>query len=238
MTEAMNCSDLRERLNQDPSSPNEAFERHASACPACRAYLARLLRAETLIGRALRFDTAAIGSRTPSAAMPLLGSRWISLAAGFAACVLAGLTLFGLHLSRAELDPAELALAVTDHWDHEPGSWARTDFAVPADLLGQVLAGTARLDRSRLETVSFARSCLIGGRRVPHLVVQGERGPYMIVLFADRRLETAVPLELASEGLAGHLLPVGAGSIAVLGAPTEELERMERTVSAAFEWTI
>ena len=238
MTEATDCSALRERLNSDPARRELAFEQHAANCPACLAYAERLMRAEALIGQALRFDVAAHAEHVASAARPGRGARWLTLTAGLAASVLAILTVFGLYQSQADLEPAELALAVTGHWDHEPESWVRTDLAVPTVLLAEVLDGRAELDLGRLETVSFAKSCLIGGRLVPHLVIQGNGDPYMVVLFPDRRLESAVPLEIASEGLAGHLLPVGGGSIAVLGAPTSELERMESAVSAALEWTI
>ena len=85
MTEAMDCSELRKRLDGNPARPEPAFERHAASCPACRAYLGRLMRAETLIGQALRFDVAAHAAHVAALARPDRGSHWVALTAGLAA---------------------------------------------------------------------------------------------------------------------------------------------------------
>ena len=87
-------------------------------------------------------------------------------------------------------------------------------------------------------TVSFAKACLVGGERIPHLVIQGEQGPYMVLLLPGRRLDSAIPLALPSESLVGHILPAGGGSIAVLGVESAELEQIETTVASAINWTI
>ena len=253
MSEPMDCEALRERLNHDPTrrdvDVDAGFARHAAGCAACRAYERRLLKAESLIGAALGFDVAAVetaaaapdeygalpggGRRTRAAA-----GRRTALVGGIAASFVALLAVWALFVPGAELSPEQLADAVADHWYHEPESWVETDRPVASALLAEVLGDLAVIDLAGLSTVSFAKSCLVAGRRVPHLVVQGEEGPYMVVLIPGRRLESAVPIELPDEGLSGHIVPSGSGSIAVLGTESAELERIESDLSNAVEWTI
>lgn len=232
----MNCETLRERLAGDPASVRETFDAHAEDCPPCRAFGDRLLAADTLIIRALRFDVAAAASKAGAGATR--AGSWITAAAGIAAGLIAALTLWALVDGGRPLPAEELAQAVVEHWDHEPESLAVTAAAVTEARLTEVLYGTAELDRLALQTVSFARICRVGGEFVPHLVVQGESGPYMIVLLPGRLLDGAVPLEAPDRGLAGHILPAGRGAIAVLGAPSEELDEMESLVGQAISWTI
>lgn len=158
--------------------------------------------------------------------------------AGLAAGIVAAVTVWAAFRQDVAVTPDALALAVVTHVDHEPESLARTDVAVTAERLAAVLAGRAVLDLMATETVTYARICNIGGKRVPHLVIQGQDGPYMVVLLPDRMLERAVPLELPAQALAGHLMPAGGGSIAVLGAATTALDEMEARIRSAVSWEI
>jgi hypothetical protein len=234
----MNCETLRDRLAENPAVGDESFDRHAAACPACRAFRERLLRAEGLIGKALRFDVAGPAAASGERGLRARRPRRVAAVGVAAAALLVGLTLWGLGNDGSELSPAELARAVLEHWDHEPEAVLRTEVAVADSRLAEVLAGTAELDLAALDTVSFAKLCLIGGELVPHFVVQGEAGPYMVVLLPGRLLDSAVPLKAEALGLAGHILPAGRGGIAVLGAESEELERIETTVRSAVSWAI
>ena len=128
---------------------------------------------------------------------------------------------------------------MVDHWHHEPDSWLETSSPVSAALLAEVLAGEAELDQAALQTVSYAETCWVAGEWIPHLVVQGEAGPYMVLLMPGRVLQSPVPLSLPEEGLSGSIVPAGAGSIAVLGAgQSSEIDRLENTLAAAVDWTI
>lgn len=234
----MNCETLRDCLARDPAAGDEAFDRHAADCPACHAFRERLLRAEGFIAAALRFDVDALGAARVARGASGGGPRWISFAAGIALAVVGALTLIGLGRDGAGLPQAELAQALVAHWEHEPEANIRTDIAVADSRIADVLAGTAELDLAALDTVSFAKLCLIGGELVPHFVVQGEAGPWMVVLLPGRLLDSEIPLEAREFGLAGHILPAGSGGIAVLGAESEELERIEATVRSAVSWAI
>lgn len=236
----MNCEALRERLAEDPSRLDEAFDRHAVTCAACEAYRQRLLRAETLIHQALRFDLGAVSRLSSARRMGPRGrSSWMTLAAGFAAGLLVTVTFWGLFGGGAYLTPEQLAVEVTEHWYHEPDSWFVSQDAVAGATLARVLDGEAEIAPSVLQTVSYAETCWVAGEWIAHLVVQGNQGPYMVLLMPRRRLEGPIPLELGDEGLIGHIVPAGSGSIAVLGGgETSAVEAVEASLVAAIDWTI
>ena len=233
----MNCENWRQRLAEDPARTDPEFDRHAADCAACAAYRARLLRAETLIHQALRFDIGAVQAG-PGAVEGARGRGWVSWLSGAAAGLLVGVTLWGLFGSGAYLPPEALATEVTQHWYHEPDAWRPSTVGVADAVLTDVLDGEAVLDLAALATVSYAKTCWVAGRWIPHLVVQGPAGPYMVLLMPGRDLASPVPLELPEEGLSGRIVPAGGGSIAVLGGGrADELARMESSIIAALDWT-
>ena len=91
---------------------------------------------------------------------------------------------------------------------------------------------------SRLGLLSYAQSCLVRGEWIPHLVVQGERGPIMLLLLPHERVTEPVPLELPEEGFSGVIVPLGEGSVAVMGEEGEPLELIRERLAAAVEWSI
>jgi hypothetical protein len=236
----MNCETFREQLNADPIRENDEFDRHAETCDACQAYRARLMRTEMLIQKALRFPVNAVAEQ--SARAPVRRSRvtgWLRLASGVAAVLVVSATFWVLRGPGPELTPEALAFEVANHWYHEPESWVEGEAQVDLAQLARVLDGTAQINLSELRTVSYAESCLVAGEWIPHLVIQGEQGPYMVLLMPDRTLASPVPLELPDEGLSGRIVPAGAGSIAVFGGgPTAETDQLEASILSAVNWTI
>jgi hypothetical protein len=231
----MDCTEFRARIEADPAAADPAAAAHEQICTACAAYAVRLRRAEHLIGQALRFDVAAVrqyrGS-APRTARPTYGR------AAAAAAVVAAIAVWaGLRWLPSD-DPEKLAETIEDHWQHEPESWVRTEVPVAAPVLDAALDGSARVDRDRLRIVSYARSCLINGRWVPHLVVQGDTGPVMVLLMPREPVEHELPLDLPAQGLRGAVYPLQQGSVAILGGDDESIESLRQEVAAAVEWTI
>jgi len=189
-----------------------------------------------LIQEALRFDVAALKARNEQKpeGFRLAGSRW----AGLAAVVVAGLALW-FGLDRGPGADSELLVAeILEHWHEEPGSWVTTDERVSLASLQEVTSGNAAVDAGRLGLVSYARSCYVRERWVPHLVVQGEEGPVMLLLLPHERVSEPLPMALPEEGLRGVILPVGGGSVAVLGTDGESLAPINQRVTDAVEWSI
>jgi hypothetical protein len=87
--------------------------------------------------------------------------------------------------------------------------------------------------------VTYAMSCVINGRTVPHLVIQGNKGPVTLILLPEETIDASVPL--TGENVHGVLLPVGNGSIAVIGQREDQLDEIGdigRKLAESVEWNI
>lgn len=232
----MDCETVRERVAADPATLDAACVAHAEACAACAAFGERVRNAEWLIQEALRFDVAAMkaGKERETTASPLSRLRWAGAAAVLGAVVAVWMGVAGGPHADSRLLVAE----VLEHWHEEPASWVTTDLRISPASLEEVTAGNAAVDASQLGPITYARSCFVRERWVPHLVVQGERGPVMLLLLPHEEVAEALPLSLPEEGLEGVILPVGEGSVAVLGTDGEPLEPIRQQVADAVEWSI
>jgi hypothetical protein len=131
-----------------------------------------------------------------------------------------------------------LLAEVIDHWYEEPGSWVRTDVQISPASLVEVVNGQAEIDIGHLGLLSYAQSCFVRGEWVPHLVMQGERGPVMLLLLPHERVDEPLTLTLPDEGLSGVIVPLGEGSIVVLAEDDEPMAPIREQLEAAVEWSI
>lgn len=232
----MNCNEYRQALTAEPDFDGAAA--HVAECADCRAWRAGLLAFDANIRAALAIDVPAL--RMPelppvdTTGVTALGAGrsrkvrgWLALAASTVLAVAIGYRLAGpVHYD-------SLADEVLAHVDHEPRAMQVTDVGVPADRLAEVTRPIAAIGADA-PLVTYARSCVINGRDVPHLVVQGERGPVMILLMPEEPVEAAIPLE--DEDNRGVILPVGRGSIAIVGARDEPVDRLEKRIRNSVTW--
>lgn len=155
---------------------------------------------------------------------------WFALAA---TVVLA--TSIGLRWSGVFVTYDSLAEEVLAHVDHEPRALRVTDRAVSDEsLLNAIPARQAVFERGDT-LVTYAAPCVINGKPVPHLVIQGEHGPVTILLMPEEPLAEAIPLE--GRAVHGIILPVGYGSIAIIGDRDEALEPIEENIIDSVTWT-
>ena len=235
----MNCEEYREAISADPNFDGGAG--HVAECEACRDYRGAMLALDKRIAAALAIDVpAAVIPELPeirSDKVVDLGSRrrvtapaWLAIAASTALAAVLGLRMLG-----SGVEYESLADEVLAHVDHEPYSMQVTDVRVDEQRLERVLAdGVEAFEPGAL--ITYAQTCVINGRRVPHLVIQGEDGPVMVLLMPEERVESAVRLE--DEDSRGVILPVGSGSIAIVGGRNERLEPIERAVQNSVTWSI
>ncbi len=87
-----------------------------------------------------------------------------------------------------------------------------------------------------LAEVSYARSCIFRGRLVPHLVIQGEKGPVTVMILPD--LEVAGPTSFSEQGFFGTILPAAKGSIAIIAGEESDLEEMSEPIVRSLRWDI
>jgi len=227
----MDCLQFRRSAGADPKHLDDAARAHAATCPACARHLGELHSLDARILAALEVPVpraAAAAGGTSTAVVGLDRRRWIALAASIVAGVLVGTLLWVGGPQHS------LARDLVEHLGHEPEALIVTDRPVDPARLGEVLErGGIRL-RPEIGTVSYANTCLFRGRRVPHLVVQTGDGPVTVMVLRHEQPSRSVRFE--EGGHSGQIVPVGPGSIAVIGGAEADLAQVAAAVTEAVEW--
>lgn len=243
----MNCTDYKEAF---AATPLQSFvgDSHAATCDSCAAYGDELLILDRKISKALDIsvpelvvpelpllDGGGDGQRNASKFFFRRGARpGIPVWVGLAASVLLATVLGVRFVSNDVVDPS-LVSEIIAHLDHEPRALRVTTQAVSAQRLADVMKGTVADMGDELGLITYVNSCVINGRRIPHLVLQGERGPITLLFLPGETLDSAVPL--AGDGISGVILPLGKGSIAIIGDREESLQEVQRRVTQAVKWS-
>lgn len=238
----MNCDEYKAAIAADPSANFEGAG-HAAACESCSAFTAEMQVLDARIAAALAIDTPALNvPELPTieddnvANLPVSKMRkapyWLAIAASLALAAIVGMQLIGNQGVEYESLEAEILA----HIDHEPGALQVTDEAISDQRFTDVVnASVGTLDRN-VGLISYASSCVIHGHQVPHLVIQGERGPVTLILLPDEQIDAA--RTFTGERVNGVLIPHGGGSIAIVGPREENLEELEERVIDSVEWSI
>lgn len=235
----MNCDEYKQAITADPAFDGDGD--HLAGCNDCQAYRDAMRSLNVDIAKAMQLDVPPLSmpdladieadnvvALTPRKA---LGKpAWLALAASVMLAAVISFNLFGTRV-----DYESLADEVVAHLDHEPFALRPSTTAVSDErLAAMVPAEVARMDHSA-GLITYAQSCVINGKTVPHLVIQGQHGPVTILLMPEEAVAEAVPLE--GENIHGAILPVGQGSIAIIGAREEPLEPIEKSVLKSVMWS-
>jgi len=251
----MNCEEYREAIAADPSGRLAGDDAHASGCDACSKYRDEMREFDECILRALAIDVPEFklpglpeiepaGGERPAVAAISSGRRSRSsftsppLWAGLAAAVAVVAVLF-IGLPDTHTDHRQLVGEIIAHMDHEQASRQVTSIAVPAGTLHAVVDRKVAAMNRDVGLITYAMSCVINGRTVPHLVIQSNTGPVTLILLAEETIDSSIPLD--GENVHGVLLPVGSGSIAVIGQredQLDEIDRIGRELAESVEWSI
>jgi hypothetical protein len=235
----MNCEDYKEAIAADPSY--QGGEAHLSACSDCRAFRDGMRSLDRRIGRALEIavpdlrmpelpdiDTAEVVSLP--ARRRFTSPAWLAVAATIVLAAFVGLRMVGSNVTYASL-----ADEIVAHLDHEPYALRVTDEPVSDRRLAKVVPANVADMNHDAGLITYAQTCVINGKKIPHLVVQGEHGPVTILLLPDEAIDDAVQLE--GESINGVLLPVGGGSVAIIGERNEKLETIQENVVNSVTWS-
>lgn len=249
----MDCEAYRKAIAADPGGSFEGAG-HADDCDACRAYGAEMRQLDERVGQALAIEVPALAipelppldaraSGDADVVEPgmrggrrFLAPAWLAAAAGIAAVAIV-LALNGLVPGDSYHET--LASEVLAHMDHEAASRRVTTIAVSDRTLANVLDPKVRSLDTGEAIVSYAMSCVINGKVVPHLVVQGHTGPITLILLPDEDIDTVIPL--SGENVHGAILPADTGSVAIIGQRENQMSEVgemgERVVDSV-KWTI
>jgi hypothetical protein len=239
----MNCDEYKEAIAADPSAPSDEVAGHVANCESCSAYLAEMQALDDKIARALNIEVPELkipdlppiedGNVTnlPFARKSKLPT-WIAVAASFALAAIIGVQF----IDTGPVGEYSLADEILAHIDHEPGALRVTDVAVSDERFASVVnPSVGRMDRD-VGLITYAQSCVIHGKTIPHLIIQGKEGPITLLLMPDEMVEGASIID--GEGVNGVILPVGNGSIAIIGEREENLAEIEQKVINSVEWSI
>lgn len=239
----MNCEDYRKAIAADPSERFDGGVVHSAGCESCRRYRDEMRYLDDRIARALAIEVPEldmpelprVGTDANVVSLPFGGSRpskaplWLGIAASLLIVGFLGIRMFGPVPGQRSLSEQVIA-----HLDHEPQALVVTSMPVSGRVLDAVLSEDGAEMDDEVGLVTYARSCVINGKSVPHLVIQGETGPVTLLLMPDEHVDSAIPLE--GEAINGVILPVGDGSIAIIGERDEQLEQIENRVVNSVRW--
>jgi len=243
----MNCQDYREAIAADPSVAFDGGAGHAAVCTSCADFKAEMQVLDQRIARALAIDVPPLElpELPPIAAegdakvvnLPFRHRRkvsmptWLGIAASFALAAVVATQ----YLSGGSGYPS-LADEIIAHLDHEPMALHVTTEAVSERTLDDVVRSDVATLSANVGLVTYARNCVINGKTIPHLVIQGEKGPITLLLLPDEQIDMAVQLD--GEGIHGVILPLGKGSIAIIGDREERIGEIEQRVIDSVTWSI
>lgn len=240
----MNCDTYKEAIAADPSFADD--EGHVANCESCARFRDEMQALDATIARALQIDVPALQMpdlpeirndekvvnlatrRKPRSAIP----AWVGIAAGFALAAVVGTQYFASD----SISDEALAAEVLAHVDHEPWAMEVTDVAVADARVTEVMSANNGTMNTDIGLVSYAQSCVINGKRIPHLVVQGRNGPITILLMPEEMVSSPVALE--GRGISGTIFPLGDGSVAIVGERDVNFDEIRKQVESAVEWRI
>lgn len=234
-----NCKDYREALTAEPGFDDESG--HLDTCAACQEYSGEML--------ALNDDIAAAMALTvPELVMPDLPNlesdnvvtlsdrrviskpAWLAVAATVLIAAVIGIRMTGTGIEYGTLEEQLLA-----HVDNEPASLLPTSTPVSDGQLAQAVPANIATMNHDAGLITYAMSCNINGNDVPHLVIQGEHGPITILLMPYEKVAEASSID--GVNVQGIILPVGDGSIAIIGSREEQLDVVKQKVLDSVMWS-
>lgn len=241
----MKCEEYKQAVAADPAFEDDAG--HAASCQSCADFRAQMVSLDESIASAMAIavpplqmpelpaiDAAADNvvslqpKHKPTFSMP----AWIGIAAGLALAAVIGVQF----MANDALTDQALAEEILAHVDHEPWAMQVTDKSVTDARIAEVMAANKGTMNTGIGLVSYAQSCVINGRTIPHLVVQGKDGPITILLMPEEMV--SMPIELDGRGIAGMIFPLGDGSVAIVGDRNDNFEEIREKVTTAVEWSI
>jgi hypothetical protein len=254
----MNCTDYKEALTAEPGFIDESG--HLESCADCRGYRDEILSLDEKLIAAMEFavpelvmpelpdiDTENVVSLSSRRGPPK--AVWFAMAASVVLAVFVGIGMTGsdvtevpqgangLAHNETELAPTygTLEEQVLAHVDHEPRALQPSVTPVSDSQLSIAVPTNVATMNHDAGLITFAESCSINGNDVPHLVIQGVHGPITILLMPEESIGESTTI--VGVNIKGIILPVGNGSIAIIGGREEQLDQVKENVLDSVMWS-
>ena len=235
----MNCEEYKLAIAAEPAL--EGGAEHVAACAECQAYRAEMQAFDRRIA-------AALGIAVPTLTLPELpelnaekvvtlrqrrpmkAPTWFAIAATVLVAA-----FIGIRVSTDDLPHASLAEQVLAHMDHEPYALQVSSRPVSDERLARVVPTRIATMSHDAGLITYAQSCEINGHEVPHLVIQGVRGPITILLMPEESISGNQVID--GESIQGFIFSVGSGSIAIIGEKDEQLDSVKQSILDSVRWS-
>lgn len=233
----MNCIEFRRMLLIEPASVDAEFAEHRRACPSCADAVERSAHFERRLRAAINIDVPEnLASRIllkqsfePRVARPWWRRRGVY---ALAASLLLALGLVGLqlnsHVQERRLSEEFVALV-------NGAPYALTlSKPISSREITAALQPTGLDLEGSIGKVTFAGRCLVRGKVSGHIVLQGETAPVTVFLIREQLVASRAVIN--SDFYSGVVLPQGSGTIAIVSAPGESLDKVEAQLRSAIRW--
>jgi len=237
--ETMSCKEIQQAFAAVPGFHDESG--HVEGCASCQAFAADMAALDQRLERAMEISVPQL--RMPdlpdidvSTVASLPRRRHVSKTTWFAVAATVALAAFlGFQVSIPGDSGQSLEQQLLAHLDHEPGALVVSSTPVSEQRLAAKVPASIAIMNHDMGLITYAQSCDINGNSVPHLVIQGAKGPVTILLMPEEKVSEATSFE--GENTKGVIIPVGNGSIAVIGARDEELDSYKQNVLNSVTWS-
>lgn len=233
------CIDYQTAAAADPEFEDESG--HVASCAECGAFRDEILALNASLLAAMDIkvpkltlpdlpvlDTQSI--TTMSERRDFSKPAWFALAATVLLAAVVGIRMTGMTETHGTLEEQVLA-----HVDNEASAVLASTTRVSDGQLARAVPQHLAAMNHDIGLITYAQSCRINGKEVPHLVLQGEYGPVTILLMPYERVTKASTFE--GVNVKGVILPVGDGSIAIIGDRQENIEQVEKKVMNSVLWS-
>ena len=239
-TNTMNCDNYKEALAANPDFDDESG--HEQGCADCQAFHSEILALDERIRAAMELAVPPL--RMPELpdldienVVALPTRRRLSTPVWFAMAATVTLAVFvGFRALAPTAPPASLESQVLAHVDHEPMALLPTSTPVADSKLLRVVPSNIATMNHDAGLITFAETCPINGNAIPHLVLQGKAGPITILLLPDEKISETKTLD--GENVHGYIVPVGNGSVAIIGTRGEQLDEVQEKVVNSVAWGV
>jgi len=239
----MNCTDYKKALTAEPGYHDES--RHVESCADCQTYRDEIQVLDEKLIAAMEFSVPELNMPdlpdVETENVVALSSRratprpvWYAIAASVLLVAIVAVRMIGTGALMEE-PYGTLEEQVLAHVDLEPMALRASRTRVSDSQLSLAVPKNIASMNHEAGLITYAQSCIINGRAVPHLVIQGARGPITILLMPDEPLAKASTFE--GVNTKGILLPVGNGSIAIIGDREEQLDQVKENVLDSVMWS-
>ncbi|MBN1238661.1 MAG: DUF3379 family protein [Gammaproteobacteria bacterium] len=204
------CLEFRRRVEAEPGNEAPDLAEHEARCASCARFRRTLGQFDGLIREALLVDVPAPQAPRRSPVAPERRTWW-GIAAALVLAVGIGLAF---RLPVPEPRAGSFAGHVVTHLEHEPEALDAVLRPMDRARVEDVLAAHG-VRMAATTPIVYARTCIVDGKRVAHLVVHGASGAVTVMLLPGEQLSESGTFEAGS--LSGRIRPITGGSVAIVG---------------------